>query len=157
PQALRLLTQALQTLAGVEGEPAAAQRARLLGWYGTVLQNQRRPADAIEWCRRAIAEAEHTDAQEALAQAYFILDWAYQTLGRPDEAVYSERAIEIYERLGDLDRLGAALNNLGGFVYMEGRWDEALELAERARNALEKIGDETAATIAALNIAEVRS
>jgi hypothetical protein len=41
------------------------------------------------------------------------------------------------------------LNNLGGYVYLDGRWDEALELAERARTAFQKIGDESHATIAA--------
>jgi tetratricopeptide (TPR) repeat protein len=48
------------------------------------------------------------------------------------------------------------LNNLGGYVYLDGHWDEALALAERAREAFEKIGDEGQATIATLNIAEVR-
>jgi len=67
------------------------------------------------------------------------------------------RAIEIYEELGDFDRLAWVLNNLGGYVYLDGHWDEALALAERAREAFEKVGDENHATIAALNIAEVRS
>ncbi len=49
------------------------------------------------------------------------------------------------------------LNNLGGYTYLEGRWDEAIELAERARDTFRKIGDDTHALIAALNIAEVRS
>ena len=51
------------------------------------------------------------------------------------------------------------LNNLGGLTYLRGRWDEALKLAERARShvALKRIGDESQASIAALNIAEVRS
>jgi tetratricopeptide (TPR) repeat protein len=122
-----------------------------------VLQHQKRPRAAIEWCQRTIEEAERSDARDALAQADFILDWAYVALGRREEAVYSARAIEIYEELGDYDRLAWVLNNLGGYVYLEGRWDEALELAERAREAFRKIGDEGHATIATLNIAEVRS
>jgi class 3 adenylate cyclase/tetratricopeptide (TPR) repeat protein len=158
PQALRRLTQALRTLVDVEGDAAAAQRARLLGWYATVLQYQRRPRMAIEWCEKAVAAATgRPDAQDALAHAYFILDWAYAALGRLDEAVYSERAIEIFEELGDLDRLAWVLNNFGGLTYLRGRWDEALELAERARTTFLRIGDESQASIAALNIAEVRS
>jgi len=157
PQALRLLTKALRMVESVEGGAARAQRARLLSWYGTVLQNHRRSAEAVEWCRRAIAEAEKAGAEDALAQGFFILDWALQTLGRPEQAVYSQRAIEIYERLGDLDRLGAALNNLGTFTYVAGRWNDALELWERAGDALMKTGNEAAATIMRLNIAEIRS
>ena len=39
------------------------------------------------------------------------------------------------QELRDYDRLSRALNNLGGYTYLDGRWDEALELAERAREA----------------------
>src|SRR5262245_23679261 len=157
PQALRRLSQALRTLEDVEGAAAAAQRARLFGWYAQVLLHQRRPVAAIEWCQKTHDEAETTEARDAVAQADFILDWAYVALGRREEAIYSARAIEIYEELGDFDRLAWVLNNLGGYVYLDGHWDEALALAERARQAFEKIGDENHATIAALNIAEVRS
>jgi class 3 adenylate cyclase/tetratricopeptide (TPR) repeat protein len=157
PQALRRLSQALRTFEDVDGEAAAAQRARLCGWYASVLHHQKRPREAIEWCHRTIAEAERSGARDALAHAYYVLDWAYVALGRPQEAVYSQQAIEIWETLGDYDRLSRALNNLGGYTYLDGRWDEALELAERARDASLKIGDETTATVAALNIAEVRS
>jgi len=157
PQALRRLSQALRTLEDVEGAQATAQRARLFGWYAQVLLHQRRPVAAIEWCQRTHEEAESTDAPDAVAQADFILDWAYVALGRREEATYSTRAIEIYEELGDFDRLAWVLNNLGGYVYLDGEWDEALALAERARTAFQKIGDENHATIAALNIAEVRS
>jgi class 3 adenylate cyclase/tetratricopeptide (TPR) repeat protein len=157
PQALRRLSQALRTLEDVEGAEAAAQRARLFGWYAQVLLHQRRPVAAIEWCQKTHEEAETTDVREAVAQADYILDWAYVALGRREQAVYSTRAIEIYEELGDFDRLAWVLNNLGGYVYLDGHWDEALALAERAREAFVKIGDENHATIAALNIAEVRS
>jgi class 3 adenylate cyclase/tetratricopeptide (TPR) repeat protein len=157
PQALRRLSQALRTLEDVDGGAAAAQRARLFGWYAQVLLHQRRPVAAIEWCQRTHEEAEKSNARDAVAQADFILDWAYVALGRREEAVFSMRAIEIYEELGDFDRLAWVLNNLGGYVYLDGQWDEALALAERARAAFQKIGDENHATIAALNIAEVRS
>jgi class 3 adenylate cyclase/tetratricopeptide (TPR) repeat protein len=157
PHALRRLSQALRTLEDVEGAAAAAQRARLFGWYALVLQHQHKPLAAIEWCQRTIEEAERAETRDAVAQADFILDWAYVALGRREEAVYSARAIQIYEELGDYDRLAWVLNNPGGYVYLDGRWDEALDLAERARAAFRKIGDESHATIAALNIAEVRS
>ena len=156
-QALRRLSHALRTLEDVDGDAAVAQRARLFGWYALVLQQQRRPVAAIEWCQKARVDAERSGAQDALAQADFILDWAYVALGRPEQAIHSARAVEIYERLGDYERLANVLNNLGGYAYLAGRWDEALELAERARENFKKIGDENQASIAALNIAEVRS
>jgi predicted ATPase/class 3 adenylate cyclase/predicted negative regulator of RcsB-dependent stress response len=157
PQALRRLSQALGVLEGIEGEAAAAQRARIYGWYATVLQHQWRPGEAIEWCRRAIAEAESCGAEEALAQAYFILDWAYLAVGRRDAAVYSARAVEIYERLGNLDRMAWALNIMGGRSYLAGRWEEAIGYADRARETFVRIGDEMNATVAALNVACIRA
>ena len=63
---------------------------------------------------------------EAEAHARFILDWAYVLLGRTELAVHSKRALEIYEELGNFDRQAQVLNNLGGFLYFEGRWDEAV-------------------------------
>ena len=81
-----------------------AQRARLFAWCAGVRQYQHRAEEAVNWCWQAITEAEQTGARDALAQAYFILDWAYLKLGRLEDAVYSPRAIEIYEEMGDLDR-----------------------------------------------------
>ena len=100
-----------------------------MSWYAAVLQRQKQPEAVMEWCERAIAEAERGSAHDALAQAYFMLDWAYVTLGRPAEAIYSERAIAIYEELGNLDLLAWVLNNLGGYRYLDGKWDEAIDLA----------------------------
>lgn len=155
--ALERLGQGLQVLENVEGGAAAAQRARLFSWYAAVLQRQRREDDVIEWCGRAIQEAEASGAEDALAHAYTTLDIAYSALGRGEEAVHSAQAAKIYERLGHLDRLAWVLNNLGAYAYLDGRWNEALELFERARQAFAKIGDDTNATIAEQNIADVSS
>ncbi len=155
PLALRRLSRALSVLEGVDGDAAAAQRARLYSAYGTVLQHQRRPQLAIEWCTKAIAEAtDRYEARDALAHAYRILDWAYVALGRLQDAVYSERAAEIFEELGDLDRLAWVLNNLGGLAFLEGRWDDALLYVARARDAWRKMGDDTSAAVAEFNIAQ---
>ena len=156
-QAIERLDEAIRSLEDVEGTSAAAQRARLFSWYALVLQRQRRHDTVVEWCWRAIEEAEASGAEDALAQSYFILDIAYIPLGRKDEAVYSARAAEIYERLGDLDRLAWVLNNQGGRAYLDGRWNDALELFERARQAFARIGDDTNATVAEQNIADVSS
>jgi tetratricopeptide (TPR) repeat protein len=156
-QALERLTEAMELLEDDETMEATRQRARLMSWYAAVLQRQKHPEAVMEWCERAIAEAERGSALDALAQAYFMLDWAYVTLGRPAEAVYSERSIAIYEELGNLDLLAWVLNNLGGYRYLDGKWDEAIDLASRARDTFRKIGDDTNALIVALNIAEVLS
>jgi tetratricopeptide (TPR) repeat protein len=156
-QALRRLSQALRRLEGLDSQPAIAERARLLGSYALVLSSQRRPAATIRWCEAAITEAETSRALDALAQAYSTLDRAYIALGRLGEAVYSARAVTILEELGDLDQLAWALNNLGAKAYLEGRWNDALDHITRARDVWTKVGDDTSASMADFNGAEMLS
>ena len=87
---------------------------------------------------RAVEEAESAGAREPLAHAYFLLDWCYASLGRYEEAIYSPRALAIYEELGNLHRQGLILNNMGVFAHFQGRWDEALDLYKRAEHAWER-------------------
>jgi tetratricopeptide (TPR) repeat protein len=155
PQALRRLRLALGQLEGLDSQPALAEQARLQSWYAHVLRSQRRPAEAIDWCRDAISTAQASQTQDALAQAYSTLDRAYIALGRLQEAVYSEPAVAIFEELGDLDQLAWTLNNLGAKAYLEGRWNEALDHVRGARDAWTKIGDDTSASIADFNSAEM--
>jgi tetratricopeptide (TPR) repeat protein len=107
-----------------------------------VRQREGRCDDAIALCHRAIDEAEACGEDGALAHACFILDWALFDAGRPEEARHSPRALEIYERLGEVDREAAVLNNMGGFAYHEGRWDDAVELYRRSARASERAGDQ---------------
>lgn len=156
-QAIRWIGKGLRTLEQAPSADAGRQRAQLYVWHAAVRQLQGRSADAIRWCSRAIDEAERSGDRDALAHAYYVLDWAYAELGRFDEAIHSERALEIYGELGDLAGQAAVYNNLGGFAYFQGRWDEALRLYERARQARERVGDPVNAATATLNIGEILS
>jgi class 3 adenylate cyclase/tetratricopeptide (TPR) repeat protein len=155
--ALRWLSRGLSALEDVDGDEASDERARLMAWYASVRQLQRQPRDAIEWAQRAIAETERTKGgpQEAEGVAWFILDWAYLTLGRADEAVYADRALEIFEETGNLKRIGAVLNHLAMRAYLEGRWDDSIGLANRGRDATDAIGDSWTKATVSFNIAEV--
>jgi tetratricopeptide (TPR) repeat protein len=155
PEALRWVSRGLNELAGEAGGPASAVRAELLVFYGSVRQTQGRSADAIAWSRRAVGEAERAGNRKALAQALFILDWAHAELGRPGEANGSARALALYEDLGDLAGQAVVLNGMGGFAYWEGRWDDALELYRRGREACERLGDSVTAADGTYNIAEI--
>ena len=157
PQALRWIRRGLRLLAGLPGEAATAQRAQLYVWHGVVRLRQGRPPEAIDWCTRAIAEAKQAGADEALAHAYYVLDYAYVALGRYDDAVYSPRALAIYERLGNLGEQAGILNNLGTFAYLQGRWEEALERYRQAEDAWERCGDRWSASFATVNRGEILS
>ena len=106
PQALGWLTRGIRVIEGHEEQEEVRERARLYAWKGVIKLKQGHPLEAIEWCRRAIAAAEASGARDALAQALYQLDWAYLALGRFDEVVHSQRALAIYEELGDLSGRG---------------------------------------------------
>jgi len=111
--------------------------------------------EAITLCRRAIAEAEAAGADAALANACFILDWALVESGRGREAVYSQRALGLYAKLGQLDREAVVLNNLGGFAYCDGRWDDAVALYRQGAELSLRAGDVGSSGYGDCNVAEV--
>jgi tetratricopeptide (TPR) repeat protein len=106
----------------------------------------------------AATEARAARTDDVLAHAYYLLDWALTDLGRPEAAArYRELALPMYERLGDLSGQANVLNNLGIDAYYEGRWEEAIELYERSRQARERSGDVVQLGLAANNIGEILS
>ncbi|MEX2549485.1 MAG: adenylate/guanylate cyclase domain-containing protein [Nitriliruptoraceae bacterium] len=154
-QALASITRGLKRLEGLEDPVARSRRAQLMVWYGHLRLEQGRSKDAIAWCEDAIEEAEAVGDRDALAHAYRLLDWAYVDQGRPDLAVYSPRAIELYEELGDLPNQASVLNNLGGIAYWAGNWTEALAYYQRANELNEQVGDVIRASLGRNNIAEI--
>ena len=157
PPALRWITRGLGVLEGVEGTEAASERARLYAMYAAFRSRQGRLQDAIRWCLLAVEEAQAADARDALAHAYFLLDWAYASLGRYEEAVYSPLALSIYEELGNLHLQAVVLNNMGVFAHFQGRWDEALDLYRRAGQPWDKMGDRWHVAVTTVNVGEVLS
>jgi class 3 adenylate cyclase/tetratricopeptide (TPR) repeat protein len=153
--AVRWARRGLRALDGVGGRPAARERAGLVTTLAAVRRRQGRAAEAERLCREGIAQAEAAGDELLMARAYFNLDWALVTLDRAGEATHSELALEIYTRAGDSERQAAVLNNLGGFAYWDGRWQEAVDLYARAAEASERAGDLWAAAYGDCNIGEV--
>ena len=151
---LRKANRALETLGDIE---AARQRAQIAVAHASVHKDQGRPAQVITWSTRAIEEAERASDKDALAHAYLLLDTAHVVLGKSDRAVHFDRALALYEELGDLWGQGVVLNNLGTQAYWRGRWNEAIALYERAREAWEKIGDVVNAARGFINVGEILS
>ena len=156
-EAMRWITRGLRALDDVDSPAARRQRAELSAWYAVMLRSQGRPGDAIRWCQRAISEARASDAPEALALAYSMLDMANVALGHRDAEPMSHDALEIYDSLGDLAGQAMVLNNLGTWAYWAGHWDEAVSLYDRAREARDRTGDPVNAAFGTANVAEILS
>lgn len=155
PQALRWLSRGLRDLEGCTSPEEQELASRLCAWYAKVRHEQGRQHEAIRWAREAIARGEVVGAKAVLAEAYQHLDRASIALGRYEHAAEAQRALEIWEELGERTWQAAVLNHLGIRAYFQGDWSEALEKYQLARETLERIGDQWNAAVAAMNIAEI--
>ena len=154
-RAARWLLRGTRALAGQAGPAVTAARARIDSELAGVRARQGRTAEAIALCERVIASAADEDAP--VAHACYVLDWVLLDAGRAAEAVHSERALEIYRRLGDLDREAVVLNNLGMFAYYDGRWADAVRLYRAGAEASTQAGNIGSAAFGDCNLGEVRS
>ncbi|HJS26949.1 MAG TPA: adenylate/guanylate cyclase domain-containing protein, partial [Actinomycetota bacterium] len=154
---LRWLTRALRLVEAESAGAAAEQRARLSAQYSSVRAGQGRGKDAIRWAERAITEAEEVGELDALANAHYMIGWTRVNQGELGQSDHFERALEIFEELGDVLRQSDVLNYYGAMAYWEGRWSDAVDLYERGRERAERAGDAVGAAIASVNIAEVLS
>lgn len=79
--------------------------------------------DAIELYRRSIA-------MHPTAKAHTFLGWAYSLFGRYDEAIAEcEKAIALDPSLGN------PYNDIGSYLIVQDRWDEAVPWLEKAMRA----------------------
>lgn len=134
---------------------ALGATARLNALNAQIRQLQEHPQAALRLAAQAMAEAEASGEREALARSYQVLDAAHVMLGQSAKAVYGERALAIYEELGDLPGTAIVTNNLGGRAYWEGEWERAVKFYARARDAFVRAGNEAEAAACGANIGEV--
>jgi tetratricopeptide (TPR) repeat protein len=156
-RAVRWLMRGLGVLDSLDGPEATRSRAGLHSHLAGIRNRQGRWADSVRLCRQAVAEAEAVGELRALARACYGLDWALRESGRPEEAGYSWRALEIYEELGDPEHESTVLNNLGMFAYFDGRWDDAVTLYRRSRESSERAGTPANVARTDCNIGEILS
>ncbi|MEO7981965.1 MAG: tetratricopeptide repeat protein, partial [Sporichthyaceae bacterium] len=155
--ALSWYTRARRRIADRDDEHAARLRAQLTMAYGAARARQGRYAESLPLLERAAVAAEQLHDEPTLAHAYYLLDWVLTDLGRPEAADYREKALPIYERLGDLFGQAGVLNNLGIDAYYEGRWDLAREFYERTRDLCRRSGNVMVDGTALNNIGEILS
>ncbi len=155
--AVRWMRRGLRAVEHMRGHEARAWRARLIAELAWIRQRQRRYRETERLCREALKEGKAIGELRAQARACYTLDWALFELGRPDEATYSKRALEIYRELGDPDHEGNVLNNLGGFAYWRGSWQEAIELYRQAGACRQRAGNAADAAETDANVGEILS
>jgi class 3 adenylate cyclase/tetratricopeptide (TPR) repeat protein len=156
-EALRWLTRGLRLVEGRDDPESAREHARLICFYGAVRQSQGRHAEAIRLLKQAMEESARVGDMHSVAQAYGLLDWALIESGQEKQPLYLPRALKIYEQLDDLPWQAFVLNNLGVLAQWAGRWDEAVELLQRASDIRMKLGGVVDAAFYSSNRAEILS
>ena len=154
-RALRETALGLKQVEGSALPEARRATARLRALRTGILSDQFRPRMALKVGLQAVEEAEASGEMDALARAYTKIDEAYQILGLRDEAVHEERALEIFEELGDLSGILLLAINLGVQAYADGRWDEAITMYSKAQEVSRRSGNIVAEGAAAANLGEV--
>jgi len=142
PQALRMLTRALNTVGDLPGAEADAVRAELATRYGFLRHLQGRPVEALAWSRRGAHWAEASGDEAVLAHAWNALHLAFGGSPETEDRPYGRLALTAYERLGDLGGQALCENNLAIDDWNAGRWDRAATMFERAASTFRRVGDE---------------
>jgi class 3 adenylate cyclase/tetratricopeptide (TPR) repeat protein len=146
-----------------------------LNWYGRGLQNagpatkielelafagvkyrQGKHDEAIEWSKRAAADAEEAGDRVKLAHAFYLQHIAHTDSGRR-ETTHRDEALRILEEVGDLVRLSSLQNNIGIEAYYDARWDEAVDWYRRSGETARRAGDVVNVARAENNEAEILS
>jgi tetratricopeptide (TPR) repeat protein len=125
---------------------------------GVARLRQGRAKLAIRHLEAAVSRLEPTPDRAALAHASYGLAGALVETGRLAAAeALSQRALSLYEEVGDLVGSSAVLNNLGVDAYWVGEWIAASEYLERAASLRREMGDVVFAAESELNLAELWS
>ncbi len=153
-QAKRELTFAERTIPEPDDWLSSRLRARVRAFESRVQTKAGNQQRAMAAAREAIELARNSDEEEALARAYLVFDLSNSLLNdAPPE--YTEDAVEIYQRLGLLERAAKAMSNLGYFAYFRGDWEEAVKWYEKSVTESDRAGDVISAAVMRANIAEV--
>jgi class 3 adenylate cyclase/tetratricopeptide (TPR) repeat protein len=158
PAALRQLTSARRD---AERVLDPTERDGLLCRIGVhaaaVRYRQGKLRQCVELAEGAVALALAVGDRQRLAHAYFLLDGALTDLGDWRVATYRDKALPIYEELGDLVGQATVLNNDGINAYFEGDWVKARELYERSRELHQRSGNVLLEAVSINNIGEILS
>ena len=154
--AVRWYRRGLRAIGSMDGKDALRWRAELEVGLGAIRQGQGRFSSAIRLYEEAVHHAEAAGARAVMAHAAYMLDLAYTESGRPEGAPFPGLALSIYEELDDLVGQAMVYNNAGVIAYFSGRWDQAVDMYERALRLREKIGDSVKGAMGHANVGEIR-
>ncbi|MBI4340071.1 MAG: tetratricopeptide repeat protein [Chloroflexi bacterium] len=120
------------------------------------LYRKGRYVQAIQWGQAGLLLSRRSRDLRQIAYAHNILANAFADTGKVKEAIaHRERAVRLYDELGDLQGQMVANNNLGSGYQLQGMLDRALHHYQASLQASERLSNHVAAAIVRNNIGEV--
>jgi transcriptional regulator with XRE-family HTH domain/Tfp pilus assembly protein PilF len=150
-----LLDQALQ-LAERSGVPCDPLKSHILYFRARCRQRQRDWEAAREDVELALELVDSLSDRRGLAHLYLQASLIAERDGHWVTArSHAERAKAIFEELADRVHVGLLLNNLGGFQFLLGKPEEAVELLKQSFAVALEVGEEVEAGRAVSSLAQV--
>ncbi len=143
----RELLERLEAETAYTGDEATYHHALTLMRLGRCLEAQGRPAQAIEWQRRALGELERISessesAKETLGKVHTELGDNLAAVGRFDEAQRAyESGLEVSSAVGDHRSVGVALGQLGTLALRRGDLAETARRFQEAKDTFRALGE----------------
>jgi tetratricopeptide (TPR) repeat protein len=152
--ALRETTRG-RTLVSAGETPSDAVMARLLAYWAFIRARQSHAAEARTVGATAAELAEKCGEQAALARASHAVFQAEVLLGTDGMEGWAQRALELYQEIGDLEGQADMASNLGALAYFDSDWEASIERYRQAIEADRRIGNLLDAAMTQANIGEV--
>jgi tetratricopeptide (TPR) repeat protein len=113
---------------------------RLVGGLGFLWYSSGQHREGLQWCDELFSRDPDL-ADQVLADALHSYGSLLGVMGHTGRAIDAlERQVEIRRRLGDPERLGAALNNLGDWYFERGRYEDGERALAEAIVELRSVG-----------------
>jgi class 3 adenylate cyclase/tetratricopeptide (TPR) repeat protein len=154
--AIRLVRSARAELEAA-GADAAGLRAVLFATEADVRHRQGRFSDALECAGKGAVEAEHAGEKKALALSLATIGACRVKTGNVSTDNFFERALQLYEELGDAINTANTLGYMAMDAYYAYRWDEAARYVAVAAETSTRAGDLAGAAMSQGNLGEIRT
>ena len=153
--ALRTVTRARRLVADVADADGRRVRVRLDNLTSVIRLGQEKAALGRQFAMRAAEGARGVDDPETLVQALMGIDHADLIMGRQVDGHNTREALDICVRHGFRARESVARANLGGYAFLAGRWDEAIDWYRSSRAVAVSAGNASGAAETDVNLADV--
>ncbi len=153
--ALRMVARARRLLDGDSSPQARRTQVQLDSITALVRLAQERTSEARRWAVLATEGARHTDDPETLFQALLAIDHAAFYSGQAVDGEHTREALTICSAHGWGRGEAIARANLGGYAYVAGKWDEAIDWFESSRRVALEAGNAIGAAETDVSLGEI--